>query len=687
MASIDIIGTFKNLHKDSKNKFNSTNIDGLISELGDNMTHGDHDELLLAKLTEEEDGCLYGFCFNNDINEKNWENISKLNVDDESHYDEKNVANYGKGLSSLLSMSDRVEFYNILDKKVESKTIYWSEFWEALFNNKLNSGEFDTQVMRYRDKQSLSYAKDVATTKRGIFTTKVAEQADPTYQTHIQSVSVNKKTGAKTFEDGAFLELCKDKFGKQLKFCIFAKFNKENSSHIDGFIRREGGLYKKRYSLTKYKMAVCDMADDDNVSFGFIEKNSGLHLDKKRICLTALIYVGEDNRYYVKLGNNSTILTVYTDKRGASRTGIFMDEKNLMRNNEEGKEIRVNFDTDWCIKIDNYIIEPMFYKNLTKTEVNSPGINIICDDIILNGKTIKTDFMKSKNPQQFGSCGLSNWRSNVYVKDISYILSKADKFESTTSPILEYIIGKMHCNLHIARNLDGMSKFKASSQQFQARNLPPTFNDDFELDDGTKYTGISNLTEDELRNGWNKPLPTTKGKKSIDKKKKEKIKNTKAKGKGILYIVSWYELELMAKELGYEHLNKCGFSDHTIEELKKRYQKMSLKPITFTLVSDNVINAREVETHMWFKQPQMIENKLAERLKEHPNKEDYVFTGKELFTLDVDTLKSNAEKAIRGMKHNMSETDEDAIAEANVDEEKKGEYPSTQDVPLFVART
>jgi len=34
----------------------------------------------------------------------------------------------------------------------------------------------------------------------------------------------------------------------------------------------------------------------------------------------------------------------------------------------------------------------------------------------------------------------------------------------------------------------------------------------------------------------------------------------------------------------------------------------------------------------------------------------------------------------------MSETDEDPIVETDADK-KKSEYPSTQDVPLFVART
>jgi len=164
----------------------------------------------------------------------------------------------------------------------------------------------------------------------------------------------------------------------------------------------------------------------------------------------------------------------------------------------------------------------------------------------------------------------------------------------------------------------------------------------------------------------------------------KEISKTK-KTKGILYIVSYHELDLMAKELGYKHLNKCGYSENTEDELYRRYQKQSLKPITLTIVSKNVINPREVETHMWFKQPQMIENKLAERLKEHPNKEDYVCTGKELFTLDVDTLKKKAEQAIRGMEHNMSETDEDAIVETDADQ-KKSEYPPHQQ-GLFSART
>ena len=119
----------------------------------------------------------------------------------------------------------------------------------------------------------------------------------------------------------------------------------------------------------------------------------------------------------------------------------------------------------------------------------------------------------------------------------------------------------------------------------------------------------------------------------------------------------------MAKELEYEHLNKCGFSESTEDEIRRRYQKQSLKPIELIIVSDNVPNPREVETHMWFKQPQMEKNRLTKRLKTHPNKDDYMCTCKELFTLDVNKLKNCAEKAIQGMEQNMSETDEDSIDE------------------------
>lgn len=379
-----------------------------------------------------------------------------------------------------------------------------------------------------------------------------------------------------------------------------------------------------------------------------------------------------------------------------------------MRNNEEGKEnedgtipdkIHVDFDTDWCIKIDNYVIDPMFYKSITKSDINSPGINIICNNIILNGKTIGTPFMKSKDPQEQGNFHLPSWRCNVFVKSLKYVLSEADKYKTMITYVTKYIIGKMHCNIHIAgSNLIYKLKPGATKENgFQANNLPITINDDYELDDGTSIMGIDNYTGEELSIGWRKQLPRTKKikevksitKKHIIKEKKsvveKKISKTK-KTKGILYIVSYHELDLMAKELGYKHLNKCGYSENTEEELYRRYQKQSLKRITLTIISKNVINPREVETHMWFKQPQMIENKLAERLKEHTNKEDYVCTGKELFTLDVDTLKKKAEQAIRGMEHNMSETDEDVIAETNDDDKKKSEYPSHQQ-ELFSVRT
>ena len=161
------------------------------------------------------------------------------------------------------------------------------------------------------------------------------------------------------------------------------EFDDENSKHIDGFLKRGGGIYKKRYSLTDYKMATA-LLDNENDEFNFIEKNSGLHYMKKRLNLVAKVYIDNEGKHWVKLGDNSTLLSAYEDARGRRVTGSCMSEEDLKRFCEKkGEEIQVDFDTDAQFRIENYIIEPTYYDGLNKTDgVDEQGVNIICKNIM-----------------------------------------------------------------------------------------------------------------------------------------------------------------------------------------------------------------------------------------------------------------------------------------------------------------
>ena len=662
MSNVSKIGAIRdNCLFNSKKTFQQQYIGHVMCELGDNMGHGDHTKLGIFKINEEEDINTYAFTYDKTIGRTNFDNLSTLYCIDKSHGDKGNVSQYGKGLTSFLIMSEKVHFINVDEEKKEAmhKKIRWKDFKADIESGEITDSNFDKKIVEYQPQKKCHFNKYCPMKKRK----KKKQRCENCLEETFHGDYIRRHNG----------ELCElgklfEKIGCDFKFIIFAEFSKENSKCIDTFIEEELPTFQNRYSLTNYEFFVgqCHYEDEKKAYVKKIHYYNGLHTEESRISLKARLINLDKNtnlkrNWYIKFGKNPYCIQVYMN----NGKHLVIHEKELTK---DGKFVDIN--KDYQIEYEMYIIDPKINKKIRNT-TNKTGVQIVSpENIILNGHTIKTEFMKSKNINQNGGQHLAGWRCIVRVGDITLSMTEAEKWKTKLSSLMTRCIRKMHCNIFIGKDQREMAKYKIDGKNFQASKLPKTYEDDYVLDDGTFVKGINTYTKEELVDAWKRDRKKTTKTNTKTKTKTKTKTNTKKsvvekeKPKtGILYIVSYHELDLMSKELGYPHLNKCGYSESTEDEVRQRYQKQSLKKIKLTIVSEKVINPREVETHMWFKQEQMAKNNLVERLKQHPKKDDYVCSSKELFTLDVAQLKLNAERAIRGMEHNMSETDEDSIDE------------------------
>ena len=122
---------------------------------------------------------------------------------------------------------------------------------------------------------------------------------------------------------------------------------------------------------------------------------------------------------------------------------------------------------------------------------------------------------------------------------------------------------------------------------------------------------------------------------------------------GILYAVTWDGLKQEAKELDVNTIYKCGYWSGTHEALQSRYGSCSIKKIELHDFG-TCLHPKGTES-LWFKQPNMVENNLKTVLnKKFDDDVEHGFApGVEMFILDVDTLREQAEKAINLMSKNM----------------------------------
>ena len=93
--------------------------------------------------------------------------------------------------------------------------------------------------------------------------------------------------------------------------------------------------------------------------------------------------------------------------------------------------------------------------------------------------------------------------------------------------------------------------------------------------------------------------------------------------------------------------HKCGYWSGTHEALQSRYGSCSIKKIELHDFG-TCLHPKGTES-LWFKQPNMVENNLKTVLnKKFDDDVEHGFApGVEMFILDVDTLREQAEKAIK----------------------------------------
>ena len=335
--------------------------------------------------------------------------------------------------------------------------------------------------------------------------------------------------------NGELCELGKlfEKIGCDFKFMIFAEFSKENSKCIDKFIKEELPTFQNRYSLTKYELFVgeCHYEDEKKAYVKKIDYHNGLYMEESKLSFKAKLIniLDNDNKHgwYIKFGNNPYCVQVYKN----NGKNIVIHEKDLKKNG-------ININNDYQIEYDMYIIDPKFYKELPKNKIkDKTGVQIISPEgIILNGNPIETKFLGTKNVNQYGSMSLMMWRCIVRVKDITLCMTAAEKYKTTISDVMKFCIRNMHRNMFIGKNLVEMTKYKVAGNNFQASNLPKTYEEDYKLDDGTLVKGINNYTKEELNDIWNKKNNTGAGTWGKKKKEKKSVKKKSVKKENLKQI-------------------------------------------------------------------------------------------------------------------------------------------------------